>query len=268
MERKKFALILGASSGFGAATAVELAKNGYNIFGVHLDRPSTMANVERVINQIKTYGVEVEFFNVNITDSKKRREVIETIEKRFSLEPSIIKIVLHSLAFGALKPFISENPEEAVSPKQMEMTLNVMAHSLVYLVQDLFHKKLIGNGSRILAMTSEGSTRVWPHYGPVSAAKAALEAHIRQLAFELASYGITVNGIRAGVTDTPALRKIPGYEKLMEFSSKRNPSGRLTTPEDIAKAILYLSHEDMNWITGNIIGVDGGEFISGYGGKI
>lgn len=112
-------------------------------------------------------------------------------------------------------------------------------------------------------MTSEGSTRVWAYYGPVSAAKAALESHIRQLAYELAKYGITVNGIRAGVTDTPALRKIPGNEQMIEYSLKRNPSGRLTTPEDVAKAIVHLSHDDMQWVTGNIIGVDGGEFIAG-----
>ena len=188
---------------------------------------------------------------------------MDAIEKRFANEPSIIKVVLHSLAFGTLRPYIAENPEEQVTPKQMDMTLDVMAHSLVYWVQDLFHRKLIGKGTRIFAMTSEGSTRVWAYYGPVSAAKAALESHIRQLAYELAKYGITVNGIRAGVTDTPALRKIPGNEQMIEYSLKRNPSGRLTTPEDVAKAIVHLSHDDMQWVTGNIIGVDGGEFIAG-----
>ncbi|CUS78330.1 Enoyl-[acyl-carrier-protein] reductase [NADH] [Candidatus Kryptonium thompsonii] len=262
-ETKKWALILGASSGFGAATAIELSKNGYNIFGVHLDRAATMPNVEKVIEQIKGNGVEVEFFNVNAADHEKRKEVLDAIEKRFANEPSIIKVVLHSLAFGTLRPYIAENPEEQVTPKQMDMTLDVMAHSLVYWVQDLFHRKLIGKGTRIFAMTSEGSTRVWAYYGPVSAAKAALESHIRQLAYELAKYGITVNGIRAGVTDTPALRKIPGNEQMIEYSLKRNPSGRLTTPEDVAKAIVHLSHDDMQWVTGNIIGVDGGEFIAG-----
>jgi enoyl-[acyl-carrier protein] reductase III len=262
-EIKKWALILGSSSGFGAATAIELSKNGYNIFGVHLDRAATMPNVEKIINQIKSNGVEVEFFNVNAADHEKRKEVLDAIEKKFQNEPSIIKVVLHSLAFGTLRPYIAENPDDQVTPKQMEMTLDVMAHSLVYWVQDLFHRKLIGKGTRIFAMTSEGSTRVWAYYGPVSAAKAALESHIRQLAFELAKYGITINGIRAGVTDTPALRKIPGNEQMIEYSLKRNPFGRLTTPEDVAKAIVHLSHDDMQWVTGNIIGVDGGEFIAG-----
>jgi enoyl-[acyl-carrier-protein] reductase (NADH) len=112
-------------------------------------------------------------------------------------------------------------------------------------------------------MTSSGGTRVWPNYGPVSAAKAALESHIRQLALEMAPHGITANSIRAGVTDTPALRKIPGNEKMAEVARQRNPSGRLTTPEDVAKVIALFSDERAQWITGNVIGVDGGEDIVG-----
>src|SRR5439155_1274446 len=83
---------------------------------------------------------------------------------------------------------------------------------------------------------SSGGARVLPQYGPVSAAKAALESHIRQLASELAPRGITANSIRAGVTDTPALQKIPGHETIKEVARRRNPSGRLTTPEDVARA--------------------------------
>jgi enoyl-[acyl-carrier-protein] reductase (NADH) len=134
-----------------------------------------------------------------------------------------------------------------------------MAHSLVYWTQELVHTKLMVTGGRIFAMTSAGDHRVWPTYGPVSASKAALESHIRQLAVELAPYGITANAIRAGVTDTPALRKIPGNEMIIENALKVNPSGRLTTTKDVAEAIVALSHVRAHWITGNVIGVDGGE---------
>src|SRR5207247_6480485 len=94
-----------------------------------------------------------------------------------------------------------------------DMTLDVMAHSLVYWTQEVVARGLMTRGGRIYAMTSSGSTRVLPAYGPVSAAKAALEAHIRQLAAELAPRGIAANAIRAGVTDTPALRKIRSEER-------------------------------------------------------
>src|SRR5262249_31074271 len=116
---------------------------------------------------------------------------------------------------------------------------------------------------RIYAMTSSGGSRVLPYYGPVSAAKAALESNIRQLATELASHGITANAIRAGVTDTPAARMIPNFDEFSKEAARRNPHRRLTTTEDVARAIVVLSHPDTHWITGNVVGVDGGEDISG-----
>jgi len=120
----------------------------------------------------------------------------------------------------------------------------------------------MGNGGRIFAMTSSGSTRVFATYGAVSAAKAALESHCRQLALELAPHGIAVNALRGGVTDTPALRKIPGNEKLIDIATQRNPHHRLTTPADLGGAIIALCHPGADWITGNVINVDGGEEIS------
>jgi enoyl-[acyl-carrier protein] reductase III len=118
---------------------------------------------------------------------------------------------------------------------------------------------LMAAGGRIYAMTSEGSNKAIPQYGPVCAAKAILEAHIRQLAMELAPLGITANAILAGVTDTPALRKIPGKDRLMAYAQARNPHGRLTTPNDVAKCVAVLIHENTYWMTGNTIRVDGGE---------
>jgi enoyl-[acyl-carrier-protein] reductase (NADH) len=108
-------------------------------------------------------------------------------------------------------------------------------------------------------MTSAGSTRVIPTYGAVSAAKCALESHIRQIGFELAPKGVSANAIRAGVTDTPALRKIPGNDRMIADAIDDNPWDRLTTPEDVAGVILLLAHPDAAFISGNVIGVDGGE---------
>ena len=90
-----------------------------------------------------------------------------------------------------------------------------------------------------------------------------LEAHIRQLAVELAPAGITGNAILAGVTDTIALRQIPGYEKIMEVARQRNPNRRLTQPGDVARCIAALCHPATYWLTGNTLHVDGGENIVG-----
>ena len=257
----RWALILGASSGFGAATALELARHGVHIIGVHLDRKGTMANVEALTAQLQSLGVQTHFVNANAADPVKRQEILDQVQPK--LAGTTLTVLMHSLAFGTLKPYVAAEPKEQLTKDQMEMTLDVMANSLVYWVQDLLARKLLGQGSRIFAMTSSGGARVWPTYGAVSAAKAALESHVRQLAMELAPLGATANCIRAGVTDTPALRKIPGNEQMMEFSKLRNPHHRLTTPEDVAHAIAILANSGADWVTGNVIGVDGGEDIVG-----
>ena len=159
-----------------------------------------------------------------------------------------------------MKPLVGA---EVASRKQIEITADTMGHSLVYWVRDCLQAGFLERGARIFAMTSSGGTRAIPNYGPVSAAKAVLEAHIRQLALELAPAGITANAILAGVTDTPALRLIPGHEKLMEIARLRNPHQRLTLPEDVARSIAALCHPATYWLTGNTIHVDGGENIVG-----
>jgi enoyl-[acyl-carrier protein] reductase III len=260
-----WALILGASSGFGGAAAVELAKLGLNIFGVHLDRQATMPAVERIIRDIKHSGSKAVFYNMNAADAIKREETIDDIVDRLEESGSgNIRVLLHSLAFGTLKQFIAKKAEDAVSQAQMEMTMDVMAHSLVYWTQGLVNHRLLKRGSRILAMTSSGGHSVIPYYGAVSAAKSALESHIRQLAMELGPLGITANAILAGVTDTPALRKIPGSETMVEYAKKKNPGMRLTVPEDVARAVALLCHEGAGWISGNVISVDGGEDIVSF----
>ncbi|HEY3064682.1 MAG TPA: SDR family oxidoreductase [Methylomirabilota bacterium] len=260
-----WALTLGASSGFGEAVSLALARAGLNVFGVHLDRKATLGNVERIVSEIRGLGREARFFNVNAADAEKRAETAAEMQRVLEErnEMGSLRVLLHSLAFGTLKPYITEPMKEAVTPAQIDMTVDVMAHSLVYWTQEMVGRGLMTRGGHIYAMTSAGGTRVLSHYGPVSAAKAALESHIRQLAFELAGRGITANSIRAGVTATPAAQKIPGYDSISADARRRNPSGRMTTPEDVARAIVVLSHPDTYWITGNVIGVDGGEDITG-----
>jgi NAD(P)-dependent dehydrogenase (short-subunit alcohol dehydrogenase family) len=247
-----WALILGASSGFGAAVASVLARAGCHIIGVHLDRRATGAQVERIQTEI------------NAADAAKRGETLGEIARRFAdrKQDESIRVVLHSLAFGSLRSFIAEG-DEALSGKQLEMTVDVMAHSLVYWTQDLVRLDLLRREARIFAMTSTGSWAVWKGYGAVGAAKAALEAHVRQLAVELGPRGITANAICAGVTETPALLKIPNHEEMVAVALRKNPFHRLTHPEDVANAIAALAQPSTYWLNGNVINVDGGEAASG-----
>jgi NAD(P)-dependent dehydrogenase (short-subunit alcohol dehydrogenase family) len=262
---KKWALILGASSGFGESIGLALARAGRNVFGVHLDRRATLPNVDRIQAEMAAAGARAVFFNVNAADPEKRAEVLAEMKRVLAAEGATagVDVLVHSLAFGALKPFVTEIAADAISRPQMDMTLDVMAHSLVYWVQDVLQAGLMTSGSHVFAMTSAGSHRIWPSYGGVSAAKAALESHCRQLAVELVPRGIAVNAVRAGVTDTPALRKIPGNDKMIEHCLSIHPAKRLTTPADVAGVVVAMSRPETSWLTGNVLGVDGGEDIVG-----
>ncbi len=257
----RWALILGASSGFGAATARALAQAGMNILGIHLDTRATLERANQVIADIEATGQQAVFINTNAADARKRARALDRIRERLG-EEGTIHFVLHSLAFGALRPFIATDPAQEVSESEMEMTLRVMAHSLVYWVQGLVRRGLLTRGSRIYALSSSGAERVVVPYGAVSAAKAALESHTRQLALELGPLGIAVNCLRPGVASTPASRVIPGYEHWAQEAARRNPGGRLTRPEDVAHVLVALADPEVTWISGATIPVDGGEIIT------
>ena len=130
--------------------------------------------------------------------------------------------------------------------------------------QKLYLDELLGAGSRIIGLTSEGNYLAMEGYGPVSVAKVAMEAIIRQIGWELGQYGITANSVQAGVTPTRALTKINDkWEDWVENTKKRNPMRRTTTPEDVAGTVSMLLQPEADFINCSIIYCDGGEHRSG-----
>jgi len=125
----------------------------------------------------------------------------------------------------------------------------------------LFQRGLFAADARLFGLTSEGNEVAWRGYASVGAAKVAMEALSRSMALEFGPYGIRSNIIQAGVTDTPALRHIPGNKHISAGARLRNPLGRLTTPEDVGSVIKLLALDEAGWINGTIIRVDGGEHI-------
>lgn len=259
---RRWALILGASSGFGAAACRALAQAGYDVVGVHLDRRATLPLAEAVARDVEAAGRRCVLVNRNAADEEALNATLDELAALLQAEGGQVELLLHSLAFGTLQP-LAWPPERQLRPNQLQMTMEVMAHSLVWWSRAVVQRGLMGRGGRIFAMTSAGSRSVLPSYGAVSAAKAALESHVRQLAVELAPVGVTANAILAGVTDTPALRRIPGHEALIARALAGNPHGRLTTPEDVAAALVELARPGLYWLTGNVLQIDGGESIVG-----
>ena len=111
-ERERWAVVLGASSGFGGATSKAWARAGFNIIGVHLDMRGTIATANEVRDAIAATGAQVIFHNVNAADDEKRAAVVASIsalfeERRAAGADPYIAAFLHSLAFGATLPYIT-----------------------------------------------------------------------------------------------------------------------------------------------------------------
>ena len=150
-----------------------------------------------------------------------------------------------------------------IDDEDLERTIYSMGTSVLGWAQTLLERGLFAEDARIFGLTSEGNEVAWKGYAAVAAAKVALESIARSMAVELAPHGIRSNVIQAGVTDTAALREIPGNAQLKAQARQRNLFGRLTTPADVANVIYLLSTAEAAWINGEVIRVDGGEHISG-----
>ena len=273
MFENKWAVILGGSSGMGLASAKKLAAEGMNIFIAHRDRKGAMATINAQFDEIRAMGIQFVSLNTDALSAEGQQEIVEQLKQTLGSNGKV-KLLFHSIAFGNLRPLaipanlsdadIDANDlyqKEPLTHEDFSQTIYSMASSIVSWAQLLLNNNLFDAKARILGMTSEGGTRAWLGYAAVGAAKAALESICRSMAVELASYGITTNLLNAGVTDTPALRLIPGSSGIKDTAISRNPFHRLTTPTDVANVVYLLCRPEADWINGSIIRVDGGEQI-------
>ena len=267
----------------GLATAHELARQGMNLVLVHRDRRGSLPTIEAEFQRMGQTGADVLSFNLNALQADKRQQMIAKIGEHLAQRGGELRMLLHAIsrgnlkrlapaadppatlapelqaAFAQLSPTPPDTGEALLNETDLALTLQAMGSSLWGWTDEVRRAGLFAADARILALTSEGNQRAWPYYAAVSAAKATLEALVRAMARELAPYGLRSNVIQAGITDTPSLRLIPGSEQLKNSALLRNPFGRLTTPEDVAKVVALLCTDHAAWINGALIPVDGGE---------
>lgn len=256
MSLSKWALIFGGSSGLGLACAQALAQKNFDLIIVHRDgRIATKTFTEQVHLWQSQLGVNIRTLNTNINTLDGKEQLQKLL---LQLPEQSIKLFIHSIADGHVKPLFSKETEN-LSEEDLLYTIHSMGISFASWTQWIFHHQLFAPHARIFSFTSMGSHRTIPHYAAVGAAKAVLETLCRYMAYELAPYGITVNLLCPGVVDTKAIRVFPNIEQFKQEIVKKNPFHRLTTPEDVAKILVQLVEADTNWLTGQIIPIDGGE---------
>jgi len=258
-----WAIILGGSSGFGYATVKKLAKSGMNVALLYRE---PAFNEKPLLRQLETIALEHSVtilpYNINALEAAGREQFLQKFIVAVPCKRNV-KLLLHSVARGNLKPLISTeldaDEQETLSIEDIQMTTYAMSNSLLDWTRLLLKAGLFHEDGRIIGLTSEGAHKYWDSYAAVSLAKASLESLAKYMAVEFAPFGLKTNVIQAGVTETASLKKIPGSEKLLETGNKRNPMGRITTPEDVANVIYLLCTAEAFWINGSLIHVDGGE---------
>ena len=253
-DSTQWALILGGSSGFGLATAKKLALEGMSICIVHRDRRGSMPRIEDDFAILRNAAPEFLALNTDALSPDGIALVTGVLKDKLGAKGRVA-VLVHSIAYGNLKPL------ELLEEEDLSRTIHSMGTSLLTWTKELKALGLFDADARVIGLTSEGNEIAWRGYAAVSAAKCALEAMSRAIALEFGPCGIRSNIIQAGITDTPALRLIPGSEKMKASALARNPLKRLTTPEDVGNAIYLLCRPEAAWINGALLRVDGGEHI-------
>ncbi|MCI2424513.1 SDR family oxidoreductase [Candidatus Acetothermia bacterium] len=194
------------------------------------------------------------------------QETIDRLAAILKTDPDLLHTqIKESFNAGTLHVHGLIQPEygaDILNDEELARTIYAMGTNLLSWVRDLHHRNLFCEDARVLGLTSEGNRVSWLGYAAVAAAKVTLEAISRAIAREYAPYGIRANVIQAGVTDTPAMRAIPGSAQMKAVAQLRNPFGRLTRPEDVANFICLLCTDEAAWVNGAILTVDGGESIA------
>jgi enoyl-[acyl-carrier-protein] reductase (NADH) len=252
-----WAIILGGSSGFGFAAAENLSRYGMNIAVLYRETAITEKPLlERFSKMATENGNIILPYNLNALSVGGRNDFIQKFTAEKNVNKQGVKLLLHSIARGNLKPLTGNDP---LTAEDIQFTTYAMSNSLLDWTRDILEAGLFHADARIIGLTSEGAHKYWEGYAAVSLAKASLESLAKYMAVEFAPFGLKTNIIQAGITATSSLKMIPGSEKLIEMGAERNPMGRITLPEDVAKAIYLLCTDEAFWINGALIHVDGGE---------
>jgi enoyl-[acyl-carrier protein] reductase III len=244
----KYAVVTGGGRGIGRGIVLALAQAGMHVAFSYLRRREA---AQATLEEIRRYDPLAFASRANVADPEALRAFVDEVKERFGQ----VHLLVHNAASGV------ERPALEFTRHHFDWTMGINAWGLLALVQAA--RPLMGSGASVVAISSLGSVRALPYYTLVGASKGALESLARHLARELGPSGIRVNVVSAGAVDTDALRHFPNREEMLDETVRRTPLGRLTTPEDVAGAVLFLASNLSRMVTGATVYVDGGYHAMG-----
>ncbi|MEZ4451329.1 MAG: SDR family oxidoreductase [Nannocystaceae bacterium] len=238
---RRVALVTGSSRGIGAAIARRLAAAGHRVI-VHYGRHRALA--ESVAASIRDAGGEARVVGA---DLEEEAEAIRLVAEAAAAWGRLDVVVNNA---GVLSWVPAEATDRALFKR---LTAVNLWSPMVICREALAH---LGDGGRIINISSTAGTTGYAYSGAYSATKGGLEAYTRVLAVELGPRGITVNAIAAGLTDTDMTADVPEERRVAAIAA--TPMRRIGRPDDVAGAVTWLSGQDASFVTGQVIRVQGG----------
>lgn len=240
----KNVLVTGSSRGIGAATAKLFAEHGAN---VAINYYSNESAANSVLNEIIEKGGKAEKYKADVTDSEQVNKMIDSITSSMG---EIDVLILNAGLNVKMTSFIDSNWDD------LEYKVNGELKGLYYCCKSVVPQMIKRKDGCIISVSSGLSRRPNTGFAAHSASKAAVDAYVRSLAFELGQHGIRVNTIAPGLTVTDATSFFSEEQKQMAASFL--PLKKLATPEDVAGAILMLASNYSKYVTGVYVPVSGG----------
>jgi 2-hydroxycyclohexanecarboxyl-CoA dehydrogenase len=243
----RVAVVSGAASGIGLAISRQLAARGDRVALLDLAGDAVLRTAE----DLRETGAAAIGVEADVTD----RRVVDAALDKVRAELGPIAIMVTSAGLDAFEPFTTITPESW--ERILATNLTGTFHCLQAAVPDMLEARW-GRMVTIASSSAQSGASRMAHY---VAAKAGVIGLTKALALELAPHGITVNTIPPGMIDTPMLRRAEAdgfLTKLEKLVPRMIPVGRAGTPEDIAATCGFLCSDEAGFITGQVVGVNGG----------
>ncbi|MDQ1095588.1 MULTISPECIES: SDR family oxidoreductase [Chryseobacterium] len=240
------ALISGGDSGIGQAVAVHFAREGADVSIIYKESDDDAEETKKLVEE---EGRQCLLLKGDISDKAFRKQIIDQIAQDWGK----IDILVNNAAIQSPK-----NEIENISDEQILKTFNTNIISMISFTRDCL--SLMQQGSRIICTTSVTAYRGSDHLIDYSSTKGAIATFIRSMATNLAEKKILVNGIAPGPIWTPLVKET--FDDVSDFG-KDTPLKRAGQPSEVAPAFVFLASEDSSYITGDIIHINGGDFVGG-----
>lgn len=238
----KVAVITGGATGMGFATAALFVQEGASVYIMGRRQSELNRAVEAIGRNVTAVQGDIS----HLADIHRLYEIIQQHHKQ-------INIVFANAGVGAFSPFTE------VTEEQLDRELNINVKGTFFTIQQAL--PLLPDGSSILLNGSIATSQAWPGLSVYSATKAAIRSFARTWSAELLDRNIRVNVISAGTIDTPIFDAVGTTEEvagLKQLLASRIPMKRIGTPDEVAKAALFLASDDSSFTTGQELFVDGG----------